>query len=583
MVPGSVLRAVQAAVSSVASVWLVSESGAAAAGCWGLAKSVNAEVGQLVGCVHVADTVNTVLEAAAMTKRGGSEVQLALHGEWQAGRLHGVRAAVNGPVELAMNSRGALSALFVQPQSTQLSATLQVKAVGLNFRDVLNVLGMYPGDPGAPGGDCAGVACPGHPADGQDVLGLALGSLRSYAATDQRLLAVMPQQWTYEQASAMPTTWVTVWTALEEGVGLRSGCNVLVQAGSGGVGLVAVQLAQQAGALVYSTAGSAAKQAYVRALGVCMLSSTRNGTVFAAEMQWMLGDQEHLAAVLNSLSHDDYIPVAVGLLCKGGQFAEIGKRGIWSRTQMASEHVGYKVVAVDTSTACDPAWQQCALCEMSARVSDSTQEVQPLPLHVFQLRQEGVEAFRVLQRANQIGKVVVSVEESRQWTQSMSLDSLVVTGGTGGLGLLVGCWLLQCGMSQLVLLSRSGGTARGAEQEWERLSSLGTAGSVQVELCDAGSVREAQKAVQCGSSGIVHSAGVLADALLPNQTQAGLQRVWAPKAHAAWSLHQASCEESMEVDQFVLFSSVAALLGRCRAGQLCCSECVVGWAGEAEA
>ena len=47
----------------------------------------------------------------------------------------------------------------------------------------------------------------------------------------------------------------------------------------------------------------------------------------------------------------------------------------------------------------------------------------------------------------------------------------------------------------------------------------------------------------------------------PTRLKAGLQRVWAPKAHAAWSLHQASCEESMEVDQFVLFSSVAALLG----------------------
>jgi len=32
-----------------------------------------------------------------------------------------------------------------------------VRAVGLNFRDVLNILGMYPGDPGDPGGDCAGV------------------------------------------------------------------------------------------------------------------------------------------------------------------------------------------------------------------------------------------------------------------------------------------------------------------------------------------------------------------------------------------------------------------------------------------
>ena len=90
-----------------------------------------------------------------MTKRCSS-LQLVLNGEWQVGRLHSVRGVVNGPVELAMSCRGALSSLSVQPQSTQLSATLQVKAVGLNFRDVLNVLGMYPGDPGAPGGDCAG-------------------------------------------------------------------------------------------------------------------------------------------------------------------------------------------------------------------------------------------------------------------------------------------------------------------------------------------------------------------------------------------------------------------------------------------
>ena len=57
----------------------------------------------------------------------------------------------------------------------------------------------------------------------------------------------------------------------------------------------------------------------------------------------------------------------------------------------------------------------------------------------------------------------------------------------------------------------------------------------------------------------MHSAGVLADALLSNQNQAGLQRVWAPKAHAAWSLHQA-CGKA-ELQMFVLFSSVAALFG----------------------
>lgn len=44
---------------------------------------------------------------------------------------------------------------------------MSVRAVGLNFRDVLNVLGMYPGDPGAPGADCAGIVeSIGHGVDG---------------------------------------------------------------------------------------------------------------------------------------------------------------------------------------------------------------------------------------------------------------------------------------------------------------------------------------------------------------------------------------------------------------------------------
>ena len=65
---------------------------------------------------------------------------------------------------------------------------LQVRAVGLNFRDVLNVLGMYPGDPGPPGADCAGVvvaigAGVTHLTPGMAVFGLAPGSLGSHVVS----------------------------------------------------------------------------------------------------------------------------------------------------------------------------------------------------------------------------------------------------------------------------------------------------------------------------------------------------------------------------------------------------------------
>ena len=82
-----------------------------------------------------------------------------------------------------------------------------------------------------------------------------------------------------------------------------------------------------------------------------------------------------------------------------------------------------------------------------------------------------------------------------------------------------------------------------------------------MELGDVALEQESHLAVERGVTGLVHSAGVLADALLPNQTQAGLQKVWGPKAAAARAMHRAGCETNNKLELFVLFSSVAALLG----------------------
>jgi NADPH:quinone reductase-like Zn-dependent oxidoreductase len=75
---------------------------------------------------------------------------------------------------------------------------VEVKAVGINFRDVLNVLGMYPGDPGPPGGDCAGIVTR-VPAGsttalkpGDAVFGLAAGSLGSHVIASAKTVVPMP-------------------------------------------------------------------------------------------------------------------------------------------------------------------------------------------------------------------------------------------------------------------------------------------------------------------------------------------------------------------------------------------------------
>eukprot|EP00656_Telonema_subtile_P004412 TRINITY_DN12009_c0_g1_i1.p1 TRINITY_DN12009_c0_g1~~TRINITY_DN12009_c0_g1_i1.p1 ORF type:complete len:203 (-),score=36.24 TRINITY_DN12009_c0_g1_i1:21-629(-) len=177
--------------------------------------------------------------------------------------------------------------------------------------------------------------------------------------------------------------------------------------------------------------------------------------MFAAGVHSLVGRQRGLGTVLNSLSHGEYIPCAVEMLNQGGRFVEIGKRGIHRRTQMGQSESVYRIVAMDTQCELDPSWQLDGLRGLSARSTERLSEVSPLPVHVYDLRQEGVEAFRRLHRSNHIGKVVLSVRDVTSWGKQAGF-SFALTGGTGGLGLLVGCWV---NTSQVMLLSRSGTTS----------------------------------------------------------------------------------------------------------------------------
>ena len=115
-------------------------------------------------------------------------------------RLYAAPSSFDGLVRLHFLSRGAISNLFLESQSPLASsqpsdAVLSVRAVGLNFRDVLNVLGEYPGDPGPPGGDCAGrIVDAGASAAvvAETAFGLGHAPLACTALTAAALLAPKP-------------------------------------------------------------------------------------------------------------------------------------------------------------------------------------------------------------------------------------------------------------------------------------------------------------------------------------------------------------------------------------------------------
>ena len=194
--------------------------GAVHAGAWGLARAVRAEAQLPLRCLD--GSVRAALgRGSSLTE---PEAVLRAHAD-VVPRLTAARSTLEGPFRLHFHARGAVSNLFLEPQPAcaPLNAAevlLRVRAVGLNFRDVLNVLGEYPGDPGPPGADCAGVvtavgAAVAHVRPGDAAFGLAHAALAHTARAAAPLLARMPPSLSFEEASTLPIVWSTVHVSLE--------------------------------------------------------------------------------------------------------------------------------------------------------------------------------------------------------------------------------------------------------------------------------------------------------------------------------------------------------------------------------
>ncbi|MFC7713713.1 type I polyketide synthase [Nonomuraea recticatena] len=141
--------------------------------------------------------------------------------------------------------------------------------------------------------------------------------------------------------------------------------------------------------------------------------------------------------------------------------------------------------------------------------------------------------------------------------------TVLVTGGTGGLGALVARRLVaRHGVRDLLLVSRRGPGAPGAAELVAELEGFGA--RVVVAACDV-SDREALAGLleRVPLAGVVHTAGVLDDALVEGLSAERMDTVLAPKADAAWYLHELTAGRPLSL--FVLFSSLAGVLGN--AGQ----------------
>ncbi len=356
-------------------LWIVTENGVATesgepvdpvqAALWGFGRTtINEEPAlhcKLVDCDGSPEAVHALTNLLATPI---DEPEIALRqGKLLASRLLPWARSGNLTVPrstdyvLAPTERGAIDNLRLTevdvPPPADGYVQVRVEAAGLNFRDVLNVLGLYPGDPGPIGGDFAGVVTQlGSGATGlevgQRVYGFMQGAFASRFNVPAQLLAPIPDGVSAVAAATIPAAALTVRLAFDWAQ-LKPGDRVLIHAASGGVGLAAIQMAQQCGATVFATA-STYKRATLRKMGVKYVYDSRT-TEFADQI---LSDTNGAGVdvVLNSLTSEGFLEATVRATAQNGRFLEIAKRDIWTPEQMAAARpdIAYEIVALDTVT-----------------------------------------------------------------------------------------------------------------------------------------------------------------------------------------------------------------------------------------
>ena len=498
-----------------------------------------------------------------------------------------VPAGENPPYRLFLDNAGQIGGLRMKtcdpPRLGPHHVEIDVAAAALNFRDVMVTLGLLPElayERSALGREVgmeasgvvrrAGMAVEGLE-PGDEVVFVDGGCIANRATVGQHRVFPKPGGLSMEEAASSLSVYVTAYYALIHLARLRKGQRVLIHSAMGGIGQAAIALANDVGAEIYATAGSESKRAQLLELGVRAAFDSHSEEWFAGLMKATGG--EGVDVVLNSLA-GRHVPLCLESLRAGGWHCEIGKIDIYADSALGlrvfRKNLRFAAIDLDRLMVDDPYLSR----ELSEACLDLLDRgaLPPLPVTAFPYR-DYAKALRLMTSGQHQGKLVLNAPQAAD-APDFPIDdrqplldpdaTYLVTGGLGGFGQRLLPYLVTAGARHLTLMDRD--PARRRSEHWLRRSTtLAAIGEgieidlVQGDVADEADVRRCVDNVKKPLKGVFHLAGTLDDCLLADLTAESIRRVFAPKAHGALHLHNATA--GLALDHFVLVSSLSSAFG----------------------
>ncbi|KAH9983886.1 KR domain-containing protein [Xylariaceae sp. FL0662B] len=516
-----------------------------------------------------------------------SAVNKAEHdAQYGADPIEGIIGGQGSTIRLVSDRTGTLDTLMYSeihdiPALKDDEVEIDVKAAGMNFKDLANAMGFVPANERLFGLECAGIVT----SIGKDV---------STVEPGDRVLMVRRDGGCF--GSKVRNRWHAVykledWISFAEGTtfgiavhtavyglvtlaNIQKGQSVLIHSASGGVGLAAIDLCKYIGAEIYVTVGTEAKRDFLAEnYGIPRerMFSSRSVT-FGAEVMKATGGRG-VDVCLNSLV-GDMLHESWRCIAENGTMIEIGKKDLIDRSNLSMEpfdrNCSYRALDLSRPSITDEQTRKTGEYIMELISKKAIR-----PLHICKVFpfEDTIEAFRYIQRGRHIGKVVISYEHAntipilyRPATVQFRLrgdGSYLIAGGFKGLCGSIAVYLARNGAKNIVAISRSGYHDEKSQKTIYDCNSLGcSVDLIQGDITNLEDVRRAFTTASRPVVGVIQGAMVLRDRMFTTMEPQEFREPISPKVAGTWNLHKVSLEQTQPLASFTMLSSVSGLLGQ---------------------